>query len=69
MVSYCAYLVHMALILVMPSLYALPLTLLIATASWYGFERPINDLKDRFTRSTDGKGGPTLVAGLVETPA
>ena len=70
LVSYCTYLVHLALIAVMPTMYALPLSLLIATASWYGFEKPINNLKDRFTRvDTVAKVQPVPAGDLLDAPA
>jgi len=52
-ISYCAYLVHLALIYrlgTFPVVVRLAITILIATASWYLFERPILRLKDFFTR-------------------
>lgn len=52
-ISYCAYLVHLALIYklgAVPVVVRLLLAVAIATASWYLFERPILRLKDRLTR-------------------
>jgi peptidoglycan/LPS O-acetylase OafA/YrhL len=52
-ISYCAYLVNLALIYrlgIFPVVVRLALTVLIATISWYLFERPILGLKDSFTR-------------------
>lgn len=52
-ISYCAYLVHLALIYklgALPVPVRLLLAVAIATASWYLFEKPILRLKDRLTR-------------------
>jgi peptidoglycan/LPS O-acetylase OafA/YrhL len=51
-ISYCAYLVHLALIYrlgTFPVVVRLAITILIAAASWYLFERPILRFKDVFT--------------------
>ena len=52
-ISYCAYLVHLALVYkldVFPVVVRLAIAVVIATASWYLFERPILRLKNFFTR-------------------
>jgi peptidoglycan/LPS O-acetylase OafA/YrhL len=52
-VSYCAYLVHLALIYRLgsvPVVVRLAVAIAIATASWYLFESPLLRLKDSLTR-------------------
>jgi peptidoglycan/LPS O-acetylase OafA/YrhL len=53
-ISYCAYLVHLPLFYRFSFPVGFLLTIVIATASFYLFESPINRLKDRFTRGGDG---------------
>lgn len=48
-ISYCAYLIHLALIYKLGPLVAISLSVAIATISWYLFEQPILRWKDRLT--------------------
>jgi peptidoglycan/LPS O-acetylase OafA/YrhL len=67
-ISYCAYLVHMALLSgldALPIVARLSIAVLVATASWYLFERPILQIKERFTRPGAISSKPNPVTSKI----